>query len=80
LLRTVEHVVRLVVGRARKWLPATEHAHQVSARLASQILRREFPEGLEAELMQTCRTVRAVYERVMRSTGDQAASGTGDHP
>lgn len=79
LLRTVEHVVRLVVGRSRKWLPATEHAHQVSARLASQILRREFPEGLEAELIQTCRSVRAVYDRVMRSTDDQAGSGTGEN-
>ena len=51
LLRTVEHVVRLVVGRARKWLPATEHARQVTESLTAQILRREFPDGLEAELM-----------------------------
>jgi glutamate-ammonia-ligase adenylyltransferase len=65
LLRTVEHVVRLVVGRARKWLPATEHAQQVTERLTSEILRREFPEGLEAELVRTCVTVREIYQRIL---------------
>jgi glutamate-ammonia-ligase adenylyltransferase len=65
LLRTVEHVVRLMVGRARKWLPATEHARQVTEKLTSQILRREFPQGLEAELGQTCSEVRRIYERVL---------------
>ncbi len=66
LLRTVEHVVRLVTGRARKWLPATEHARQVTARLTSQILRREFADGLEAELARTCGEVRKTYEAVLR--------------
>jgi glutamate-ammonia-ligase adenylyltransferase len=65
LLRTVEHVTRLAVGRARKWLPATEHARRVVTRLTSQILRREFPDGLESELLQTCREVRAIYEKVV---------------
>ncbi len=65
LLRTVEHVVRLMVGRARKWLPATEHARQVTEKLTSQILRREFPQGLEAELARTCSEVRRIYERVL---------------
>jgi [glutamine synthetase] adenylyltransferase / [glutamine synthetase]-adenylyl-L-tyrosine phosphorylase len=65
LLRTVEHVVRLVVGRARKWLPGTEHARQVTERLTAQILGREFPQGLESELEQTCRTVRQIYEKVL---------------
>jgi len=65
LLRTVEHVVRLVVGRARKWLPATEHARQVTERLTCQILRREFPQGLEAELARTCSEVRRIYDRVL---------------
>jgi glutamate-ammonia-ligase adenylyltransferase len=65
LLRTVEHVTRLVVGRARKWLPATEHARQVTTGLTSRILRREFPDGLEAELMRTCREVRTIYEKIV---------------
>jgi [glutamine synthetase] adenylyltransferase / [glutamine synthetase]-adenylyl-L-tyrosine phosphorylase len=65
LLRTAEHVVRLVVGRARKWLPATEHAQQVSEELTARILGRAFPAGLEAELDRTNREVREVYDRVL---------------
>ena len=68
LLRTVEHVVRLVEGRARKWLPATEHARQVTERWTSQILRRNFPEGLENELLQTCAEVRQIYDRILSRT------------
>ena len=62
LLRTVEHVVRLVVGRARKSLPATEHARQVTDRLVAQILGREFPQGLEDEIQRTCEEVRRIFE------------------
>jgi [glutamine synthetase] adenylyltransferase / [glutamine synthetase]-adenylyl-L-tyrosine phosphorylase len=68
LLRTVEHVVRLVVGRAHKWLPTTEYARRVSEKLAARILRRDFPDGLEAELLRTCRDVREIYERVLRAS------------
>jgi glutamate-ammonia-ligase adenylyltransferase len=64
LLRTVEHVVRLVVGRARKWLPATEHANRVTEKLVSEILRRDFPQGLETELLQTCQTTRKIFNRL----------------
>jgi [glutamine synthetase] adenylyltransferase / [glutamine synthetase]-adenylyl-L-tyrosine phosphorylase len=65
LFRTVEHVVRLVVGRARKWLPATEHARQVTERLSTQILRRTFSRGLEQELTETCGAVRDIYRRML---------------
>jgi [glutamine synthetase] adenylyltransferase / [glutamine synthetase]-adenylyl-L-tyrosine phosphorylase len=65
LLRTTEHAVRLVTGRARKWLPATEHGRHNVEKLTSQILRTDFPKGLEAELECTCRKVRAIYERTL---------------
>ncbi len=64
LLRTAEHVTRLVVGRAGKWLPATETGRKIAEKMTSQILGREFPGGLERELEQTCSKVRAIYERV----------------
>ena len=64
LVRTVEHVARLVVGRAGKWLPATEHGRKVTEKLAGQILEREFPDGLESELDHTFAQVRAIYEQV----------------
>ncbi len=65
LLRTVEHVARLVVGRAVKWLPATEQGRKVTERVAGQILEREFPQGLESELDGTFVQVRAIYEKVL---------------
>ena len=64
LVRTVEHVARLVVGRAGKWLPATEHGRKVTEKLTGQILERDFPDGLESELDRTFSKVRAIYKRV----------------
>ncbi|MGH9504023.1 MAG: hypothetical protein ACRD20_14320 [Terriglobales bacterium] len=64
LLRTVEHVTRVVVGRAGKWLPATEHGRKITEKLTGQILERDFPDGLEGELDQTFSRVRAIYDRV----------------
>jgi glutamine synthetase adenylyltransferase len=65
LLRTVNHVVRLVVGRRHKWLPTTENAYHSTEKLTSEILKRKFPQGLEAELQQTCREIRRIYDRVL---------------
>jgi len=67
LFRTADHVVRLVVGRARKWLPLIEHAHQMTDRLTARILRQEFPQGLESELERNFREVRTIYDRVLAS-------------
>jgi glutamate-ammonia-ligase adenylyltransferase len=65
LLRTVEHVVRLNAGRAKKWLPTVEHARQVTEKLTSKIMDRKFGDGLEAELLRTFADVRDVYNRVL---------------
>ena len=65
LLRTVEHVVRLVLGRARKWVPATEHARACVQELTSMILKREFSSGLEAELEATMRNTRRLYDQLL---------------
>jgi len=65
LLRTTEHIVRLVVGRAWKWLPATEHARQKTSEFVARVLPRSAPLGLEAELRQTCEEVRLIYDRVL---------------
>ncbi|HKT69499.1 MAG TPA: hypothetical protein VJP83_08685, partial [Terriglobales bacterium] len=65
LFRTVEHAVRLVVGKARKSLPGTEHGRCAAERLPNRLLRREFVGGLEAELARTMAEVRSIYERVL---------------
>lgn len=64
--RTVEHVLRLVTGRNGRWLPSAEHARHAVETLASQILRREFPDGLEQELLRTFSEVRSIYDRVVK--------------
>lgn len=66
LCRTVEHVLRLVTGRNGRWVPAAEHARGAVEKLTSQILRREFSEGLEHELLRTFAEVRSIYDRVVK--------------
>jgi glutamate-ammonia-ligase adenylyltransferase len=65
LCRTVEHVVRLVTGRNTRWLPAAEHSRAATEKLTAQILHREFPDGLEQELLRTFGEVRSIYDRVV---------------
>ncbi|HEV2021375.1 MAG TPA: hypothetical protein VGQ94_02505 [Terriglobales bacterium] len=65
LLRTLEHVVRLVTGRARKSVPASDHARETVERLTRKLLRRDFAGGLEGELTRAFTSVREVYERVL---------------
>ncbi len=64
LLRTVEHMVRVVVGRARKWLPSTEHASEVTQRLTAQTLGCTFPGGLDSAILQSGAEVRAIFNRI----------------
>jgi len=66
LLRTVDHMLRLVLGRAGRWLPTGEHPRAMVEKLSAKILAREFPQGLEAEVDRTCAEVRATYERIVR--------------
>lgn len=65
LCRTVEHVLRLVTGRNGRWPPSAEHPRQAVEKVASQILRREFSDGLEQELLRTFAEVRSTYDRVV---------------
>jgi glutamate-ammonia-ligase adenylyltransferase len=64
--RTVEHVLRLVTGRNGRWLPSAEHTRHVIETLTAQILRREFPDGLEQDLQRTFAEVRGIYDRVVK--------------
>jgi glutamate-ammonia-ligase adenylyltransferase len=66
LCRTVEHVLRLVVGRNTRWLPSAEHARRAAEKLTSQILHRDSPDGLEQDLLHTFAQVRSIYDRVVR--------------
>ena len=65
LCRTVEHVLRLVIGRNTRWLPAAEHPRQAIEKLTSKILHRDSPDGLEQDLLGTFAQVRRIYDRVV---------------
>ncbi len=65
LFRTVDHVLRLVTGRAIKGLPTTPQVWRTVEVMTSGILRRSFPEGLEAELQRTYQRVREIFSRVL---------------
>jgi len=66
LCRTVEHVLRVVAGRKTRWLPSAEHPREAVEKLTSQILRRDFANGLEQELLATFERVRSIYDRVLQ--------------
>ncbi len=68
LLRTLEHVIRLVVGRARKSIPAGEYARRTVEQLTARIMGRSFPRGLAPEMEQTFRSVREMYNRLVASS------------
>jgi glutamate-ammonia-ligase adenylyltransferase len=65
-LRTVEHAIRLVTGRARKTLPVSGPALAACEQLCGKMLQRDFPGGLESELQLTMIGVREIYERLSR--------------
>ncbi|HEX6805725.1 MAG TPA: hypothetical protein VF133_18735, partial [Terriglobales bacterium] len=60
-LRTVEHIVRLVTGRARKWLPAAEHPRRSVQRLLWQNLQTRDSFDPEIQLAEVMRRTRELY-------------------
>jgi len=70
LFRTTEHAVRLVTGRADKWLPQNDHARDAVERLAARTLgQNACSAGLEIELEQNAAVVREMYLRVLGAAG-----------
>jgi [glutamine synthetase] adenylyltransferase / [glutamine synthetase]-adenylyl-L-tyrosine phosphorylase len=62
-LRTLEHLVRLVTGRPRKWLPVAEHPHRVLQKLLWRMLRADDSFDLEMRLSEVLRQTRAIYRQ-----------------
>ena len=60
-LRTLEHVVRLVTGRARKWLPVAAHPHRSVQKLLWRILGAEDSFDPEMRLKEVLRQTREIY-------------------
>ncbi len=60
-LRTLEHLVRLVTGRARKWLPVAEHPHRALQKLLWRVLRADDSFDLEMRMSEVLRQNREIY-------------------
>jgi [glutamine synthetase] adenylyltransferase / [glutamine synthetase]-adenylyl-L-tyrosine phosphorylase len=62
-LRTLEHLVRLVTGRARKWLPVAEHPHRALQKLLWRVLRADDSFDPEMRLSEVLRQTRSIYRQ-----------------
>ena len=67
LFLTTEHMIRLVLGRPRKWLPAAERPRAAVERLTRAALAQPLSlAGLEHELRSSFTKVRAVFDKLLR--------------
>jgi [glutamine synthetase] adenylyltransferase / [glutamine synthetase]-adenylyl-L-tyrosine phosphorylase len=66
-LRTLEHVVRLVTGRARKWLPVAAHPHRSVQKLLWRVLGAEDSFDPEMRLKKVLLQTREIYLRHQRA-------------
>jgi glutamate-ammonia-ligase adenylyltransferase len=62
LFRTVEHAVRLVEGRARKWIPANPIALRSVEAIVTGVLGREIDGSLAEELQSNMTAVRSIFD------------------
>ena len=60
-LRTLEHIVRLVSGRARKWLPVAEHPRRAVQKLLWRMLGAADSFDAEMRLAEVMRQTRELY-------------------
>jgi [glutamine synthetase] adenylyltransferase / [glutamine synthetase]-adenylyl-L-tyrosine phosphorylase len=60
-LRTLEHLVRLVTGRSRKWLPVAEHPHRSVQKLLWRVLGTQDSFDPEMRLAEVMRQTRDIY-------------------
>ncbi len=68
-LRTVEHVIRVVTGRARKWLPVAEHPRRAVHKLLWGVLGTDDSFEPEARLAEVLRQTREIYLKVVATKG-----------
>ncbi len=60
-LRTLEHLVRLVIGRARKWLPVADHPRRSMQKLLWRVLGAQESFDPEERLKQILQQTREVF-------------------
>ena len=76
-LRTVEHVIRLVTGRARKWLPVAEHPRRAVHKLLWGVLGADDSFDPEMRLAEVMRQTRDIYLKRVAVNQTRHSSGDG---
>jgi [glutamine synthetase] adenylyltransferase / [glutamine synthetase]-adenylyl-L-tyrosine phosphorylase len=66
-VRTLEHLVRLVTGRPRKWLPVAEHPHRSVQKLLWRLLGAEGSFDPEMRLASSLQQTREIYLKHLRA-------------
>jgi len=66
-LRTLEHVTRLVTGRARKWLPVAEHPRRAVQKLLWKMLGADDSFDPEMRLAEVLKETREIYQRHLQT-------------
>jgi glutamate-ammonia-ligase adenylyltransferase len=61
-LRTLEHLVRLVTGRARKWLPVADHPRRAVQKLLWRVLKADDSFDPEMRLAEVLLRTREIYQ------------------
>ena len=77
-LRTVEHVIRLVTGRARKWLPVAEHPRRAVQKLLWRMLGADDSFDPEMRLAEVMRQTREIYFKHIGASGHRFFCRHGD--
>ena len=67
LLKSADHAVRLVTGRSQPWLPASEHARQMTAALTGKIIGLDRRKSLQGDLDAARDHVRSIYNRILEA-------------
>jgi hypothetical protein len=66
-LRTVEHLIRLVTGRPRKWLPVADHPRRSVQKLLWVMLNASDSFNPEIRLAEVMQHNREIYRRYLRA-------------
>ena len=73
--RTAEHVIRLVTGRARKWLPVAEHPRRAVHKLLWGVLGADDSFDPEMRLAEVMRQTREIYLKRVAANETRRSSG-----
>jgi glutamate-ammonia-ligase adenylyltransferase len=74
VLRALDHATRLVTGRPRRWLPASERPTEIIMQVAAAMVGSDW-QTLRDELPSLMRAIRAVFDELMPASNTAPGNG-----